>query len=818
MRQQQRSISDLPLVGASFGAARARSLLGSLLLFPALALIGCGPGGGDSVESTQPGAGLEGSKLTLVAWMNDIAPAIANRKLNEIVLPGTHDSGTYGVTSTSAPANDGNPEPCTLGIVAKVMEFARTLANGVKLSPPTCMEVQRDWSKSQAQTTLQQLAGGIRYIDLRVESSGDRFQVVHSLVSTDMDNVLRDVKAFYAAQGYQSREIVLLDINHTYRMTAESDSKLVEKIKSALTTDTGKSLLIPRCADQACTQPTDLTLSKLWATPEQRVIVLYRYSGADDSLMRNNRELWYSTWDQENPKSAKSAQTQIISNWPQTNSFTKLTEALRKYAWDADTAKLQASGGFSVLQAIRTFDATDIKNAVTSRLWDDYGYLKCVDGTITILGITFGKDFCVSNEFIWEDASWCTECPTTLLAYGDRTNDFHNAAGGMDGFLPRKGGSWSDQIFSRAANILIVDDYASGSLKWDFAGGSHSYVQAVRQMNLARYCDQWHVASPPDASHSRSIRGAGLATADIDGNGQPELVAIEFADNDASGFFQGDTASYRIGWNVNRHGYPGSWSDPIAIDGSWPDRPSAGGVAIGDIDGNGNPDVVVFYVRASDGHASYRIGWNLSSTGVAVKWSAPIPIGAASYGTSTSGGGIAIADIDGNGRPELVTFHLRGSGYPTTSGYYRIGWNLDSATGAATQWGDQILIGDKFATGTGGGIAIADIDGNGRPELVTFHMAEPNYFINTGYASYYRVGWDLSASGSVARWDNPTKMEEWTGNARFGGIALADVNGNGRPDLFAYGAASDPDAGSAYYRFGLDLTAAGSVPDPSCAP
>ena len=72
----------------------------------------------------------------------------------------------------------------------------------------------------------------------------------------------------------------------------------------------------------------------------------------------------------------------------------------------------------------------------------------------------------------------------------------------------------------------------------------------------------------------------------------------------------------------------------------------------------------------------YRIGWDLDAAGIVTGgWTAPIPI-PGWFGTENQGGGIAVADIRGNGRRDLVVFHIDHPG-GGNAGFYRIGWDLD---------------------------------------------------------------------------------------------------------------------------------------------
>ena len=56
---------------------------------------------------------------------------------------------------------------------------------------------------------------------------------------------------------------------------------------------------------------------------------------------------------------------------------------------------------------------------------------------------------------------------------------------------------------------------------------------------------------------------------------------------------------------------------------------------------------------AGDNEFRYKVGWDLdSTTGVAASWSSRIDV--PGIGDATDGGGAALADINGNGRPDLV--------------------------------------------------------------------------------------------------------------------------------------------------------------------
>ena len=117
------------------------------------------------------------------------------------------------------------------------------------------------------------------------------------------------------------------------------------------------------------------------------------------------------------------------------------------------------------------------------------------------------------------------------------------------------------------------------------------------------------------------------------------------------------------------------------------------GVAIGDIDGDNQPDLAV-----SNLDPSVSVLRNTSTTG-SVSFDPKVDLN-----TATGPYGVAIADIDGDGKSDLaVTIHGDGTG--TTVSVFR----NTSTTGSVS-----FEAGVSFPTGNGPlGIAAGDIDGDG---------------------------------------------------------------------------------------------------------
>ncbi len=150
---------------------------------------------------------------------------------------------------------------------------------------------------------------------------------------------------------------------------------------------------------------------------------------------------------------------------------------------------------------------------------------------------------------------------------------------------------------------------------------------------------------------------------------------------------------------------------------------AGGGAAAADIDGNGKPELILMYIDAPDGADQFRymIGWNLDTEGKPTYWS-NIVYGP-SPGTLTAGGGAAIADIDGNGRLDLLLMSVDNPDGPNQF-RYTIGWNLDTE-GNPKHWNDIIHGSSPGFRTTGAGAAITHSQGGTQLDLLLMAIDDP---------------------------------------------------------------------------------------------
>ncbi|MBF9220131.1 T9SS type A sorting domain-containing protein [Hymenobacter ruricola] len=221
-----------------------------------------------------------------------------------------------------------------------------------------------------------------------------------------------------------------------------------------------------------------------------------------------------------------------------------------------------------------------------------------------------------------------------------------------------------------------------------------------------------------------------VAVADVNGDGRPDILTANPG---------GDEVGVLLG-------LAGGGFAPATV---YPTGSRSGFLAVADVNGDGRPDVVT----ANGSTAGVLLGQAGGSF-------APV----STYSTGIGTTGLAVADVNGDGRPDIVT---------TKSGSNLVGVLLGQTGGSFA----PVI---TYSTGPGSnpqGVAVADVNGDGRPDIVTGNTGNSTAGVLLGQAG---GGWatvSTYAAGAVG--------------FTLYGVAVADVNGDGRPDIVTANFGSD---------------------------
>lgn len=257
-------------------------------------------------------------------WMSQIPN---DRILNQLIIPGTHDSGTDSITPSSYfSISDPGPLPTWLEEISNILP--------VSIIRP----IVAGWSKTQPYSITDQLNNGIRYFDFRVCYNNTDFYLCHTMLGDLVTTTLKNIQTF--AQAHPS-EIIIIDFNHFYGISDSTvETAFLEALKNNLS-----DLAIPN------TYHSNSTIGQIRQSKRQLIILM---DPAQPILTPDLQQfaatyLWH--------------ERRINSPWPNASNITDLKNDLdTDVAYRAKTMK--GATDFFVLQAIQTENTNQVIDGI----------------------------------------------------------------------------------------------------------------------------------------------------------------------------------------------------------------------------------------------------------------------------------------------------------------------------------------------------------------------------------------------------------------------------------------------------------------------
>jgi hypothetical protein len=269
------------------------------------------------------------------------------------------------------------------------------------------------------------------------------------------------------------------------------------------------------------------------------------------------------------------------------------------------------------------------------------------------------------------------------------------------------------------------------SVPWGYAKPSSSFPHIVNVV-----LGNGDGTFQPALNYPVGLAPDGVAVADVNGDGIPDIIVANQ---------QSDSVSVLLG---NGDGtFQPQQTYTVGV------LPSA--VAVADVNGDGIPDIITGN-QGAEGYAPPSVSVLLGNGDGSFRPQQTFRI---TTDRSLSNVALAVADVNGDGKPDIVTANTPGFRYATVS---------DGSVSVLLGNGDGTFQLQKtFPVGVQPySVAVADLNGDGRPDIVTANKSENTVSVLMGHGDG-----SFAPQKPLVVGQDPT----W--------VAVTDVNGDGKPDI-----------------------------------
>lgn len=238
------------------------------------------------------------SDIATSKWVEQVFAPNSDFKLTEIVIPGTHDSGTYDIDCFSKAERGASGILVTLSQLDDFLGYIG-LDSGCFVS---------EWARTHDRNFYRQLEDGIRYFDFRINYSDhvNTFVLTHALEGSTLQSALNDVARFASSHP---KEIIIIEAEKL------PDDSFKNSFHQMIQATIGK-YLIPRSYGMA-----NITISDAWNAKRNILLILDK-----DSYASLDSNYWYGS--------------AIVNSWANTTNESSLKSYSENKLNNRDISKL----------------------------------------------------------------------------------------------------------------------------------------------------------------------------------------------------------------------------------------------------------------------------------------------------------------------------------------------------------------------------------------------------------------------------------------------------------------------------------------------